>query len=190
MNFDDNWSNPSTDRHINYTNLPPGDYTFSVKSLGSFGEWSDETHLIDFTVTAPIWYYTWFQVLCVVIFIAVIVVYMKYKEIRLKSDALALDHLVQERTNKIHLQKEEIASQNEKLMFQARTLLVQNTELEKNQRDLTNTKLSLEKMVEARTLQIQQANKELIDQNSQLEQFNFITAHNLRSPIARLKGFN
>lgn len=47
---------------------------------------------------------------------------------------------------------------------------------------------NLEQQIQERTKQITQANAELIKQNNQLEQFAFITAHNLRAPIARLLG--
>lgn len=47
---------------------------------------------------------------------------------------------------------------------------------------------NLEQQIQERTKQITQANAELIKQNNQLEQFAFITAHNLRAPVARLLG--
>jgi len=49
---------------------------------------------------------------------------------------------------------------------------------------------NLEQQIQERTQQITQANAELIKQNNQLEQFAFITAHNLRAPVARLLGLS
>lgn len=46
----------------------------------------------------------------------------------------------------------------------------------------------LEKKVEKRTHQLSILNKNLKKQNQTLEQFTFITAHNLRSPIAQIRG--
>jgi signal transduction histidine kinase len=47
---------------------------------------------------------------------------------------------------------------------------------------------SLEKQVETRTQELVNTNLELIRQNSQLEQFGYIIAHNLRAPVARMLG--
>ncbi len=46
----------------------------------------------------------------------------------------------------------------------------------------------LSQQVEERTQDLVKANFELIQQNNQLEQFGYITAHNLRAPVARLLG--
>jgi len=47
---------------------------------------------------------------------------------------------------------------------------------------------NLERQVDDRTRELVKTNLELIRQNSQLEQFGFIIAHNLRSPVARILG--
>jgi len=47
---------------------------------------------------------------------------------------------------------------------------------------------NLEQQVDDRTRELVKTNLELIRQNSQLEQFGFIIAHNLRSPVARILG--
>lgn len=187
-NFDKTWSAPGVGRYINYTNLPPGNYVFSVKSLSPYGIWSPEADLLQLHVTAPIWYYTWFQVAAGICFSVLIFFMIRYREKRLKESAAKLEEMVIMRTKEIQSQKEEIARQNTQLTMQTAALGLQNAALEKNERELRITKDSLEKMVEARTLQIQQSNRELIDQNAKLEQFTFITAHNLRAPIAQLKG--
>jgi signal transduction histidine kinase len=46
----------------------------------------------------------------------------------------------------------------------------------------------LEKDVQARTRELATTNVELGKQNGQLEQFSYIIAHNLRSPVARIQG--
>lgn len=46
----------------------------------------------------------------------------------------------------------------------------------------------LERQVEERTRELTTSNLELVKQNSQLEQFGYITAHNLRAPVARILG--
>jgi signal transduction histidine kinase len=53
---------------------------------------------------------------------------------------------------------------------------------------LSDYNTNLEKQVERRTQELVKSNLELIRQNNQLEQFAFITAHNLRAPVARMLG--
>jgi signal transduction histidine kinase len=106
-----------------------------------------------------------------------------------------LETLVEERTHEIAHQHEEIFAQKEEIEEQRNTLAEQNKklqdvyniiELQKKSIEFENERLELE--VTNRTHQLQQANKELIDHNSQLEQFAFIAAHNLRAPLARILG--
>jgi signal transduction histidine kinase len=113
-------------------------------------------------------------------------------------------------------QNEEIASQNEELLQIQQELTQQsqyvedkNNELEKfNRRLISNEKVMLkavkklkekkiiikqqnehlEEEVSSRTYELSQKNQELIDYTNQLEQFAFVTGHNLRAPIARLLG--
>ncbi|HRJ31465.1 MAG TPA: tetratricopeptide repeat-containing sensor histidine kinase [Cyclobacteriaceae bacterium] len=65
--------------------------------------------------------------------------------------------------------------------------------LNNRQRRRTNTLLhqynqDLELQVQKRTKELLSANTELVKQNAQLEQFGYITAHNLRAPVARILG--
>ncbi len=111
---------------------------------------------------------------------------------------------------------EEIASQNEELLQIQQELMQQkkyieekNWELNKfNRRLISNEQVmlkavkklkekekiikdqneKLEEAVKERTAELSQKNQELIDYTNQLEQFAFVTGHNLRAPIARLLG--
>jgi len=113
-----------------------------------------------------------------------------------------LEKKVQIRTEEIYAQNEEIKSLNEELTtkqdhieLQHNSLLLQNEELliaqeliqQQNIETLSRNEY-LEKEVENRTRDLTNANSELIEYNHQLEQFAFITAHNLRAPVARILG--
>lgn len=58
----------------------------------------------------------------------------------------------------------------------------------KTNKILSDYSRNLEEQVELRTKELVKTNMELIKQNSQLEQFGYITAHNLRAPVARILG--
>ncbi|OJU24454.1 MAG: hypothetical protein BGN92_10815, partial [Sphingobacteriales bacterium 41-5] len=51
--FDDDWNYVNNQRNATYTNLPPGDYIFQVKSTDSFGNWVDKMATVSITVKPP-----------------------------------------------------------------------------------------------------------------------------------------
>ncbi|MBL8150071.1 MAG: GAF domain-containing protein [Blastocatellia bacterium] len=63
--FDAGWSNQTKNRSIRFTNLPPGKYTFFVKSIGSTGIWS-EPEFVNIEISKPVWQAWWFRVSCLV----------------------------------------------------------------------------------------------------------------------------
>jgi PAS domain S-box-containing protein len=74
----------------------------------------------------------------------------------------------------ISTQMEMAALQNAKIQEAGDTIAIQNEEIKRRNENL-------EAEVENRT-------KELVEYNQQLEQFAFISAHNLRAPVARILG--
>ena len=67
--------------------------------------------------------------------------------------------------------------------------LYQNYRQKKNTNEmLSQYNRTLEEQVDLRTKELVKTNMELIKQNNQLEQFGYITAHNLRAPVARILG--
>jgi signal transduction histidine kinase len=78
-------------------------------------------------------------------------------------------------------QNEELTQLNEELEAQRGTLSIQNGLIERQNIELKKIQEGLEQAVILRT-------HELTRQNLQLEQFAFMTAHNLRGPVARLLG--
>jgi signal transduction histidine kinase len=113
-----------------------------------------------------------------------------------------LEKVVYERTIEITAQNEEIQAQNEELITLQEQLSFQNESLEKQNAELLATwetidqqnevlrmhteNLEVEVKKKARDLFV--SNQELVSHNNQLQQFSFITAHNLRSPVARILG--
>jgi signal transduction histidine kinase len=114
---------------------------------------------------------------------------------RLLREKNRLEVKVRERTQELVKKQEEIISQNQELQ-QLSDVLAANNEsivsqkeiIEKQNYLLHHAKAELEKKVDERTRELQFANEELAQQNVQLEQFAFMTAHNLRAPVARLLG--
>ncbi len=99
-----------------------------------------------------------------------------------------LEKQVHKRTSEIQIQNEELLQQQEELSAHRDTLEEQNHIIAQSMTELETIKSKLEITVKERTMQLKEANHELIQHNNQLEQYAFITAHNLRAPVARLKG--
>jgi signal transduction histidine kinase/ligand-binding sensor domain-containing protein len=57
-NYDDDWREVGNIRTAYYYNLPPGRYTFLVKSSNSNGIWNEEEAKMSFRIIPP-WYKTW-----------------------------------------------------------------------------------------------------------------------------------
>lgn len=63
-----------------------------------------------------------------------------------------------------------------------------NVQRKKSNKFLRKYNRKLEREVKARTAELESTNQELVKQNHQLEQFGYVTAHNLRAPVARIMG--
>ncbi|MBN1300155.1 MAG: hypothetical protein JW995_02980 [Melioribacteraceae bacterium] len=54
-NYEEKWNQAETRRFASYSNLPPGNYTFRVKSTNREGLWNDKSYDLSLTITPPIW---------------------------------------------------------------------------------------------------------------------------------------
>jgi len=101
---------------------------------------------------------------------------------------LDLERMVAERTQEIAAQNEELSSQHDALAIQNKHLQEAHKTIEEQSIKINSKNRELEMEVNHRTVELQNANRELVEQNNQLEQFAFISAHNLRAPVARMLG--
>ena len=82
--FDLNWKT-SKDYHFTYPKLPPGDYSFNVKT--KLGDQTQESNLarFDFTIVAPLWQRPWFYLTAICGLAIGLFYYIKNREKRLKQ---------------------------------------------------------------------------------------------------------
>ncbi len=106
------------DRRANYSNLPPGEYTFELYGANSDGRWSKEPVKLKVVIIAPYWRTDWFQgVVILIILSATFYVFMRQvKEIR--QQKMRLERLVEERTREVIQQKEKIEEQTAMLKME------------------------------------------------------------------------
>lgn len=57
--FEEKWKETGSERHASYTNVPPGEYTFHVKSTDTSGHWNSHESSLHITITPPWWQTGW-----------------------------------------------------------------------------------------------------------------------------------
>lgn len=92
-----------------------------------------------------------------------------------------LQQLVYQKTKELQAANEELIASNEELTSQHDEINLQRKYVEELNNTIAKQNQDLEQEVRLRT-------GKLIEYNQQLEQFAFITAHNLRAPVARILG--
>lgn len=113
---------------------------------------------------------------------------MKENERIIQENSLNLERLVAERTNEIAEQNHELKQQHEELKLLSERVHEQNELLDGQNFQLKNYNEKLEQRVEERTHQLKLSSEKLLVHYKKLEQYSYITSHNLRGPIARLLG--
>jgi signal transduction histidine kinase len=92
-----------------------------------------------------------------------------------------LNFKIIEQNNSLATSQEEIQAQNEELLMANEEISAQRDMIQQQRNHLDSRNRQLEDIVEERT-------KDLVQYIQQLEQFAFISSHNLRAPIARILG--
>lgn len=112
--FEETWASWSSESNRDYTNLPHGIYTFKVRARDHYGRIS-ETAEYNFTIITP-WYFTWWAyALYGVLAILLVWLIVKLNLRRVEKEKESLEQTVQERTEEIRIQKDEIEEQANRL---------------------------------------------------------------------------
>lgn len=67
--FDKDWTEPSSQHTVTYTNLNPGTYTFYVRGSNTDGKWNEKGSSIRIVIV-PAWYQTWLFKMAVILLVA------------------------------------------------------------------------------------------------------------------------
>lgn len=92
--LDNDWSQASSDIHADYTNVPPGHYTFELRNSRSDGSWSEPIHF-NLNITPP-WYKTWWAtiiwvILLIAALLAIVLVWRDRMNARHKANILRIE---------------------------------------------------------------------------------------------------
>jgi ligand-binding sensor domain-containing protein len=165
-NYDVDWIS-TRNLEVTYSRLPPGEYTFRVKVSETDDFSNAKEASVSFVVSPPFWRTAPFYLLIIALILISGYGFIKYREKSLLEDKLILEAKVEERTREIQLKNEEIQAQNEEIMAQAE--------------EIQGINENLEMLVKQRTAELEKKNKAL-------EEYAFINAHKLRSPVASILG--
>jgi ligand-binding sensor domain-containing protein/signal transduction histidine kinase len=160
VGFDRDWNYVGNQRFATFTNLSAGTYTFRVKAANNDGLWNEVGATLIIHVRPP-WWGTWlFKIFVFAALIGIVILITVIRTGNIRRINRELEEAVNQKT-------EEVKAQN-KILTEQREAMAQQNE-------------NLEEEVAKRT-------KKLVEYNQQLEQFAFISAHNLRAPVARILG--
>lgn len=88
--FEKGWQMIGTKRQVSYTNVPPGEYSFYVKTTDSSGQWKEDISCLRIMITPPWWQTGWAWCLWILIgLVTIVAVFLFYKH------ELNIKHLVQ-----------------------------------------------------------------------------------------------
>jgi|GEM_PF-3242480 len=97
---DSDWVQTSA-RSIAYPYLPPGSYTFRVQASSESESWSPSPATLSFVITPPFWATLWFRMILILGALAVLVGIRRIETRAIRTRALLLERMVQERTREL-----------------------------------------------------------------------------------------
>lgn len=98
LGFNDNWSNETKERYVNFTNLKPKKYRFELMACNSNGVWNDEAVYYEFQIV-PAWWQTavfkigiWILSLLLTISIIGIILHTRFRRKQEKQKMIDLQY--------------------------------------------------------------------------------------------------
>lgn len=125
VGFDNDWVNVGNRHFASYTNLDPGKYTFRVKGSNNDGVWNENGIEISVVIQPPFYKTWWFYMFSGLFVVLTTIGLVKMRERALRHEKIVLERMVASRTQEVVKQKDEI--------------LLKNTELSKQQREITDS---------------------------------------------------
>lgn len=107
---DEDWTPATTTRFASYTQLQGGDYVFRVRACNNDGVWNNEGAVLHIRIIPPFWKTNWFYALCVLLGIAGVFGFIKYRTASIKRENKILEARVEERTRELAEKNRDITS--------------------------------------------------------------------------------
>ena len=95
------WNDANDRNFVNFTNLPPGHYTFKVRASNNDGVWNEKGASLKIRVVPPVWATLWFRGLAAVFLLALIVAVFRARTRSIRQRAVTLERNVAARTTEL-----------------------------------------------------------------------------------------
>ena len=113
--FEEDWNEIGNLNQAVYTNIPPGEYTFEVKTSSYGNVWSDDIGTLQINLTPAFWETRWFRLISLFALSLMIIGGYRYRLNSLIKSRELLEEKVHERTQLIASQKEDLEKAIEEL---------------------------------------------------------------------------
>ena len=108
------WSAWDEDMDASYSNLPPGNYTFSVQAKDALNR-TTEIASIKFRITQPFYFRWYMNLIYLLVLLAIFYMLFQLRLRKLEKDKIRLENVIQERTAEVVKQKDEIEEKSKRL---------------------------------------------------------------------------
>jgi len=109
------WSLASKENFAKFSGLQPAEYTFKVRAINEYGNYNSKPETYSFVINPPFYRTWWFYTICIVLGISIFILYVKWRETKLKRDKAVLEQTVKERTAEVVKQKEILEEQKQEI---------------------------------------------------------------------------
>jgi signal transduction histidine kinase/ligand-binding sensor domain-containing protein/AraC-like DNA-binding protein len=104
--YDPGWRELSENNRIQFSNLPPGDYTFLIKWSNGQGEWSSAKKVFHFEIRQYFWLTAWAKLLYLLIAItAIYLIYLNRRGRQQIKSRLAFENLIRIKEKNLYQEK-------------------------------------------------------------------------------------
>jgi ligand-binding sensor domain-containing protein/serine phosphatase RsbU (regulator of sigma subunit) len=147
--FEEDWSERTTERKVNYDRLPSGRYVFRVKAYNLDGVEVFQEASFAFIIRPPIYRTIWFILFYIISGMALIYGVFKYRERQLVREKRILEHKVKLRTKEIEEQKIEIEAQRDEISGQKSFVEAQRDQIALQNTEITDSILYAKRIQQA-----------------------------------------
>lgn len=110
------WISTNNRNFVTFSKLPPDKYIFSIRGSNNDKIWNKTGASITLIIHPPFWKTWWFYAICIVSIAVAIIFFIKFREKSLMKEKRILEQKVQERTEEVVHQNEQIEKQKNELI--------------------------------------------------------------------------